>query len=95
MPDRIKILWLCDVQGWAYYNRTVQLIERLPDYDHNVLYITGMDFDDIIKGFANYDVIISWFVSVYNKAYADRIITGLTGGRIQRQGLDRLINGNI
>ena len=32
-----KILWIVDVEGWAYYNRAVAIAKELPQYGHRFL----------------------------------------------------------
>lgn len=38
MADKPIILWTCDVQGWAYYNRIKRLEKAMPQYEFQIWY---------------------------------------------------------
>ena len=38
-----RIIWLCDKDGWAFWNNGNNLADNLPDYDHFILEQTGPD----------------------------------------------------
>jgi len=37
----MRIVWLCDCEGWAYDARVNQLIPHLPEHEHKKIYLAN------------------------------------------------------
>lgn len=92
MANKKKILWICDIKGWAFYNRSSQLINLLPDYEHDIIFYDPEKHIELIESMENYDIIVSWSVSMISTKYRDKMIIGLTGGRVQMTAFNRILN---
>jgi hypothetical protein len=87
-----KILWLCDVRGWAFYNRTKQISSILKQHAHEIIYISDIEsYESALRKSGEFDIIISWFVNMTPSDMSGKLILGLTGGRVQRDKLKKAI----
>jgi len=77
-----KIIWLCDVKGWAYDNRAQQLSRLLHEYDHEVIYWTEYAGADLTSKLETADMIVVMHPSAF-KFVPDgkKSIAMLTGHR--------------
>ena len=53
-----KVVWLADVPGWAYHNRAKRLIERLPAFDHVIVFNAAKFIGKALQATRDADVIV-------------------------------------
>lgn len=53
-----KILWIADVEGWAYDNRAKALSLALPGYEHAIVYDIVKRFDEALPHLSTADLIV-------------------------------------
>jgi hypothetical protein len=93
MNDRIKILWICDVNGWAFHNRASKLIKILNQYDHKIVFVKDIKtYEAAIAKAENHDIIITYSAGMSGENFKNRSIIGLSGGRVQMKKLKDILN---
>ena len=54
----MTILWIADVEGWAYDNRAKALSKALPGYQHKIAYNIVQRFGEYLTDLVNADIIV-------------------------------------
>ncbi len=74
------VVWLCDVEGWAYDGRATQLIAQLKDYDHKKIYVVGRKPGIVEAAIKEADIIVCMYVQYMELLRKFNNVVTLIGG---------------
>ena len=84
----MRILWICDQEGWAYDSIVDHVGALLPEYEHRRFYFCSTadtENHDLLRMFAeSADVIVSMYLryqEVLGLRHKHKVVTMLTGFR--------------